>query len=196
MNSSVWPWLQKQQKTVKKKREISDGEGQHNPPRARCSEKRKLRGTKWSGSADIRIHSHLIDFFFLSVQSRSVISSHGLQGNVSFYNPSAHYWDLLTFIIKWEHVELESAGLHADVTVNMLRSRLMNCDGVLQGLHTGLQAERLLGITYWVPGGEKTQALTLMGQRIRKKWVSVNTTEPIYPFHFNVTVCINTWQWQ
>lgn len=51
-----------------------------------------------------------------------------------------------TFIVEREHVELESTGLHADITVNLLCSRLMDGDGVLQGLHTGLQAEGLLGV--------------------------------------------------
>ena len=53
-----------------------------------------------------------------------------------------------TFVIKREHVELESAGLHADIMVNLFCSRLVDGDGVLQGLHTGLQAEWLLGVTY------------------------------------------------
>lgn len=62
---------------------------------------------------------------------------------------------LHTFIIERQHVELESTGLHANITVNLLCSHLMDGDGVLQGLHTRLQAERLLGVTHWVPGGRR-----------------------------------------
>lgn len=64
---------------------------------------------------------------------------------------------LRTFIIEREHVELESAGLLADVMVNALCSRLVDGDGVLQGLHAGLQAERQLGVTDWVSGGHEKQ---------------------------------------
>ena len=59
-----------------------------------------------------------------------------------------------TFVIERQHVELESAGLHADITVNHLRSRLVDGDGVLKGLHTGLQAERLLSVSNRVPEKE------------------------------------------
>lgn len=64
-----------------------------------------------------------------------------------------------TFLIKRQHVELESTGLLADITVNVLRSRLMDSDGVLQGLHAGLQAERVLGVTYRVPGERQQKRL-------------------------------------
>lgn len=56
-----------------------------------------------------------------------------------------------TFIIKRKHVELEAAGLFADIAMNPLCSSLVNSDGVLQRLHTWLQAEWLLGVTHRVP---------------------------------------------
>lgn len=59
---------------------------------------------------------------------------------------------LHTFVIQRQHVEPQSTGLLADVAVNVLRARLMDGDGVLEGLHAGLQAERQLGVTHRVPG--------------------------------------------
>ncbi len=43
-----------------------------------------------------------------------------------------------TVVIEREHVEFDTAGLHADVAVNVLSPCLMDSDGVLQRLHTGL----------------------------------------------------------
>ena len=63
-----------------------------------------------------------------------------------------------TFLVEWQLVELEAAGLHAHIAVHMLSAGLVHCHGILQRLHTGLQAERHLSVPHRVPpweGGER-----------------------------------------
>lgn len=62
-----------------------------------------------------------------------------------------------TFIVQRQHVEPQSAGLLAHVAVNVVRPSLVDGDGVLEGLHAGLQAERVLGVSHRVPGERRQQ---------------------------------------
>lgn len=47
----------------------------------------------------------------------------------------------LTFFIQEELVKAQAAGLLPDETVHVLRAVVVNCNGVLQRFHAGLQAE-------------------------------------------------------
>lgn len=57
---------------------------------------------------------------------------------------------MLTILIQEELVETQAAGLLPNEAVHVLRAVVVNGDGVLEGLHAGLQTEGDLSVSYCV----------------------------------------------
>lgn len=65
----------------------------------------------------------------------------------------------LTIIIEEEFIKAQATGLLPNKTVHVLGAVVVDSDGVLQGLDTGLQTEGDLSVSYCVSTRQKTQVI-------------------------------------